>query len=125
MVAFKAKDQVAKNLLSTIKGEIQTKSKSGSGEILGDPLVLEILTKFEKGVKMLLAGGSTPELERELEILQGYLPTNMSEADVITKIDALIAEGANNIGSIMKGFGGLTVDRKTLSQLAKSKLSAL
>ncbi len=125
MVAFKAKDQVAKNLLSTIKGEIQTKSKLTSSSDPTDALVLGILTKFEKGVKISYDISPTPETERELAILKAYLPESMSESDMETKVDELIAEGANNIGLIMQGFKGTTVDRMILSTYAKNKLNAL
>lgn len=125
MIAFKSKDTVAKNLLSTIKGEIQTKSKLTKDASTSDALVLGILTKFEKSAKISYDNAPTAETERELGILKAYLPESMSESDMETKVDELIAEGANNIGLIMQGFKGTTVDRMILSTYAKNKLNAL
>ena len=50
MTAFKAKNTVAKNLLSVIKGEIQTQEKNTGVDNLSDEEVLKILTKTAKSL---------------------------------------------------------------------------
>ena len=45
MTAFKAKDTTAKNLLSVIKGEIQTIEKNTGVESMSDEDVLKIIAK--------------------------------------------------------------------------------
>ena len=122
MVAFKAKDQVAKLLLSTIKGAIQTEDKNNSGSGVSDDDVIKLLTKFEKSLKSVYDNSPTSEAERELSIVKAYLPEQMGENEMEAKVDELISNGANNIGMIMKGFAGLTVDRLLLSRIAKNKL---
>ena len=49
--AFKAKNTVAKNLLSVIKGEIQTVEKNTGVENLSDEDVNKILNKSVKSLK--------------------------------------------------------------------------
>lgn len=122
MVAFKAKDQVSKRLLSTIKGAIQTEDKNSGSSGVSDADVIKILTKFEKSLKVIYDNSPDPEVTKELEILRSYLPKQMGEDEMEAKVDELISNGANNIGMIMKGFAGLTVDRSILSRIAKSKL---
>jgi uncharacterized protein YqeY len=59
----------------------------------------------------------------ELVIIESYLPKQMSEADINEKLDELISSGVTDIGSIMKAFATLSVDKKLVSELAKKKIS--
>ena len=134
--AFKNKDAISKSLLSTIKGEIQTIEKNLVVENLSDEEVSKILNKFAKNLKENINILCGKELEsdkslaanflktkEELKIVESYLPKEMGREEVISKIDELIASGANNMGLIMKGFVGLQVDKKLVSELVKTKLA--
>ena len=59
---------------------------------------------------------------KELEMIESYLPKALSASEISSKIDELIASGANNMGMIMKGFAGLQADKKLVSELIKTKL---
>jgi uncharacterized protein YqeY len=103
--AFKAKNTVAKNLLSVIKGEIQTIEKNTGVEILSDEDITKILNKSVKNLKETLASVSSEKAESvqlELNIVEAYLPKQLSVEEIQSKIDALVASGVKNMGQIMK-----------------------
>jgi uncharacterized protein YqeY len=124
--AFKAKNTVAKNLLSVIKGEIQTIEKNTSVENLSDEDVTKILNKTVKSLKETLTSLSdTAKIsttQTELKIVESYLPTQLSVEEIQSKIDALVASGVKNLGMIMKEFNSLPVDKKVVSELVKKAI---
>lgn len=124
--AFKAKNTVAKNLLSVIKGEIQTIEKNTSVENLSDEDVTKILNKTVKSLKETLTSLSeTAKIsatQTELKIVESYLPTQLSVEEIQSKIDALVMSGVKNLGMIMKEFNSLPVDKKVVSELVKKAI---
>jgi uncharacterized protein YqeY len=124
--AFKAKNTVAKNLLSVIKGEIQTIEKNTGVENLSDEDVIKILNKTVKSLKETLTSVTESEkvmyVQTELSIVDSYLPTQLSVEEIQSKIDALVASGVKNLGMIMKEFNSLPVDKKVVSELAKKSI---
>lgn len=120
MTAFKAKNTVAKNLLSVVRGEIQTTEKN-TGKELSDEEVLAILTKTTKSLKEMVANGSE-QAKIELEIIESYLPKQMSKEEVAAKVAEVINSGATNIGAIMKEFATLPADKKMVSEVARELL---
>ena len=127
MTAFKAKDTASKNLLSVIKGEIQTAEKNTGVENMTDEDVAKILNKTAKGLsesisKMKSIAGQEENIAQasaELEILQSYLPKLMSREEIVKKVSEMKESGIVNIGQIMKEFTGLPVDRKVVSEVIK------
>lgn len=127
MTAFKAKDTASKNLLSVIKGEIQTAEKNTGVENMTDEDVAKILNKTAKGLsesisKMKSIAGQEENIAQasaELEILQSYLPKLMSREEIVKKVSEMKESGIVNIGLIMKEFAGLPVDRKVVSEVIK------
>lgn len=130
ITAFKTKNVVGKSLLSTLKGEITTQEKNLVVENLSDEEISKILNKFAKNLKEnieTLKGRSDRNetlmgAMKELEMIESYLPKALSASEISSKIDELIASGANNMGMIMKGFAGLQADKKLVSELIKTKL---
>lgn len=124
--AFKAKNVVAKNLLSVIKGEIQTIEKNTGVENLSDEDVTKILNKSVKSLKETLSSLSETEkisaTQTELQIVESYLPKQLSVEEIQSKIDALVASGVKNLGQIMKEFSSLPADKKVVSELAKKSI---
>ena len=116
-IALRAKDSITKNLLVTIKGEIQTIKKNKKLELLDDQEIVKILNRFAKGLnenlKTINANNEQDALE--LKILDRYFPQMMTEAEITIKINNLIESGVSNIGGIMGAFKGLPVDMKTVS----------
>jgi len=127
--AFKAKNTVSKNLLSVIKGEIQTLEKNTGVESLSDEDVIKILNKSVKSLKETIKSlAPTDNVESlvqtcaELAIVECYLPKLMSEQEIQIKIDSLITSGVTNIGMIMKEFNSLPADKKLVSEMVKKSL---
>jgi hypothetical protein len=118
MTAFKAKNTVKKNLLSVIKGEIQTQEKNTGVENMSDEDVLKILTKTSKSLKEMVAGGNE-QAKIELEIVEAYLPKQMSVEEVTQKVTEIVNSGITNIGAIMKEFAQLPADKKMVSEVIK------
>ena len=120
MSAFRSKNVIAKNLLSVIKGEIQTQEKNAGVETLSDEDVTKILNKTVKSLKETNASFPSEQTTEELAIVESYLPKQMTETEIITKIQELVDGGASNLGEIMKAFATLSADRKLVSNLYNS-----
>lgn len=101
ITAFKNKDMETKDFLGVIKGEIQ--SNEGRGIESTDENVLKILKKTEKSLNENIKNG-VDGAEQEMKILKPYIPELMSEEKIKEIIVDLVADGNNNIGSIMKEF---------------------
>lgn len=121
MTAFKEKNTVAKNLLSVIKGEIQTIEKNVGSE-LSDEDVTKILQKSAKSLREMVASGSE-QAKEELVIVESYLPKQMSKDEVIQKVTELVNSGITQMGAIMKEFAKLPADKKMVSEVVKEVLS--
>jgi uncharacterized protein YqeY len=122
MTAFKSKNVLAKNLLSVIKGEIQTIEKNVGVETLSDEEVTKILNKTVKSLKETQSKAATPQTAEELFIVESYLPKQMTSEEIEMKIDEMIEFGAaSNMGEVMKAFAGLPADRKLVSDIYRSK----
>ena len=126
LTAFKAKDTLVKNLLSVVKGEIQTIEKNISKSDLSDEEVTKILNKSLKSLKETLTSTTDVDklnsVNREIEVINSYLPKLLSIEEIQSKIDALVASGVKNIGLIMKEFSSLPVDNKIVSELARKAI---
>jgi uncharacterized protein YqeY len=122
MTAFKNKDVVSKNLLSVIKGEIQTLEKNTNVENLSDEEVTKILNKSVKSLKEMVSSGSV-QAKIELTILESYLPKQMTREEVTQKATELLNSGITQIGSIMKEFATLPVDKKMVSEVVKELIN--
>ena len=117
MTAFKEKNTVAKNLLSVIKGEIQTIEKNVGGELF-DEEVIKILQKSAKSLKEMVASGSE-QAKVELIIIENYLPKQMSKDEVTQKVTELVNSGITQMSAIMKEFASLPADKKMVSEVVR------
>lgn len=130
-VAFRLRNETEKNLLSLIKGEIQTQEKKDNVQHLSDENVLKILNKMAKSLNETLtilsnqaiSGEKYQKVSDELQIIKKYLPKELSVEDINQKLDELINSGLDNLGLIMKEFSTLPVDKKIVSELVKTKLN--
>lgn len=121
--AFKSRNTVAKNLLSVVKGEIQTVEKNTGTDSLSDEAVLKILNKTAKNLKETISLSGDEKSKIELSIIELYLPKQMSYEEIEAKILEIVSAGGNNIGSIMKEFASLSADKQMVSEVAKKVLS--
>lgn len=120
MSAFRSKNTVAKNLLSVIKGEIQTQEKNSGIENLQDEEVVKILNKTVKSLKETQSKFPSTQTAEELFIVESYLPKQMTEEEIVIKVKELINGGSSNLGEIMKAFATLPADRKLVSNIYNS-----
>jgi uncharacterized protein YqeY len=125
MSAFKSKNIVAKNLLSVVKGEIQTIEKNVGVDSLSDDDVVKILNKTVKSLKETQSKSPSAQTAEELFIIESYLPKQMTGEEILSKIEELISSGATSTGEIMRGFSGLPADRKMVSEIYLSKINKL
>lgn len=123
IAAFKSGNSVVKNLLSVVKGDIQTAEKNLVVSSLDDSEVVKILTKFSKNLKENISLSNDEGSKLELSVIESYLPKQMSVDDIQSKISSLVASGVTNIGQIMKEFATLPADKKVVSELAKKAIS--
>lgn len=121
MSAFKNKNTVAKNLLSVIKGEIQTIEKNTGVTNLSDDDVVKILAKTRKSLEETRSKFPSDQVTTELYIVESYLPKQMSEDEIRLKIQELVESGqAGNIAEIMRAFASLPADRKLVASIYNS-----
>lgn len=135
--AMKNKDEAAKRSIRAIKAAILLQKTDGSGKALDEAGEIKLLQKlvkqrqdsleiYEKQGREDLA---KPERE-EIEVIQRYLPKQMSEAELETELKKIIvATGATSMkdmGKVMgmasKQFAG-RADGKTISIMVKKLLA--
>jgi uncharacterized protein YqeY len=116
-----------------VKGEIQTIEKNTGVENMSDEDVLKILQKSAKSLRETISSlektqtgmyftNDLVSAKEELSIIESYLPKQMSKEEVTEKVTEIVNSGVTNIGLIMKEFATLPVDKKLVSEIAKSLL---
>ena len=111
--AIRGRDQVTAATLRMALTAITTEEAAGEHHALTDEQVLKVLAKEAKKRREAAAAyteAGRPELaaqeEAELAILEGYLPTQLTEAEVVDLIEAAVAEtgatGMPQMGLVMK-----------------------
>lgn len=119
----KETDIVKKNLLSVIKGDIQTMEKNNNSELSNEEIVT-LITKHKKSIEINISSGlgDLDVLREELSIVKSYLPQEMSEDEIRLKIENLIKSGINTMPMIMKEFSTIPCDKKLVSTIVKELL---
>lgn len=136
--AMKARDQVRLNTIRSVKSAMKYKEVEGGEAVtLGDDGIMKVLVALVKQRKDAIEqfrAGNRDDLadkeQKELEVLQAYLPQPLTEAEIEALVVETIAEvgatGPRDMGAVMKAIGSKTqgrADGKTVSALVKSKLS--
>jgi uncharacterized protein YqeY len=117
--AFKEKNTATKNLLSVIKGDIQTVEKNTGSANLLDEDVIKILNKTAKSLKETIQMSNDVESKEQLVVVESYLPEAMPRIQIELMVKTLVATGVRDIGSIMKAFGNLPADKKMVSEVIR------
>ncbi|MEP7269541.1 MAG: GatB/YqeY domain-containing protein [Saprospiraceae bacterium] len=135
--AMKAKDQARLRGVRAVKAAILLAKTDGSGTEIDNDREIKILQKLVKQRQESLTIYETqnrPDLatieKEEIEIIQKYLPQQMSVEELESFINYLIKEngalGIKDMGKIMglasKGLAG-KADGKTIAELVKKLLS--
>lgn len=136
--AMKAKDTLKLNVLKMVKGAIQLE-KINNGRELNDELFIDVVVKqikernesieeFKKGNRQDLVD----KTQAEVDILNTYLPEQLSEEEVDKTIDEIFdivkPTSQKDMGAIMKEATAKLkgkADMKMVSTKIKEKLSSL
>ncbi|MBO7244032.1 MAG: GatB/YqeY domain-containing protein [Alphaproteobacteria bacterium] len=139
--ALKAKDETKVATIRLINAAIKDKDiearPKGNLDGIDDTAVLNLLMSMVKqrneSINMYQQGGRedlAQKEKKEIEIIQQFLPQQMSEAEIICAIDEIMAQtGASSIKDMGKVMGALKgkyagkMDFAVASTLIKSKLS--
>jgi len=121
---------IKSTLLNTLIADIEKKAKDDGQRQVNDQDCIASIKKFlkntEETIKILEADNKEALLQRrELNILKDFLPSQMNEEDIKAAVTSAIADGASNMGAIMKSlkekYSGL-YDGKIASEVAKKLL---
>lgn len=136
--AMKEKDEAAKRTIRAIKSAILLQKSDGSGTELNEEMEIKMLQKLikqrQESLNVYTEQGRADLAqteEEEINVLQRYLPEQMSEEDLKTFITDLItregAEGMKDMGRIMglasKELAG-KADGKAISTIVKAQLGS-
>ncbi|GAB5553139.1 MAG: GatB/YqeY domain-containing protein [Saprospiraceae bacterium] len=136
--AMKAKDEAAKRGIRAIKQAILLAKTDGSGAEIDETREIKMLQKLAKqrkesiGIFDAQGRDDLAKIEREeLEIIERYLPAQLSEADITTAIQEIIqqtgASSMRDMGKVMgmatKRFAG-QADGKVVSGIVKQLLNS-
>ena len=134
--AMKARDALrlsaVRMVLSMLKNrEIDQKKDLNDQDVIE---VISTLAKQRRESIRMYREGNRPDLvekeEAELEILLGFLPTQLNSVEIEALVDRIISEtgaqGTKDMGRVMKALTPLTAgkaDGKTVSDTVKQKLA--
>jgi uncharacterized protein YqeY len=136
--AMKARDQLRMDTIRNIKSAVMYKEVEGDGsKALDDAGILKVVSSLVKqrrdSIDQFKAANRqdlVEKEERELAILQGFLPQQLSRAEVEALVaDAIRETGAADLkamGAVMKAVQAKAAGRaegKTISEVVKKKLS--
>jgi len=129
--SMKNKDVIKKNLLSLLISNAQLIAKESKVELPSDVQVLEAVKRLKKNVQENLDITGSKEAETEISILNKYLPTQLTDDDLRSKILDFIStiplekKGPKSIGLVMKylveNFNG-QYDGKKANSIVKESL---
>ena len=135
--AMKARDTLKSSVLSCLRAEFMNSALAKKKDKLDDNDAVAVIRKQVKqhqdSIEQFKAG-NRPDLAdkeaKELEILQAYLPAQISEAELVKVVDEIIAnlgaQSMKDMGKVMKEVTakiGQSADSKTISDTVRSKLS--
>lgn len=137
MEAMKAHNTVRTNAVRAIKSEILLAKTSGAGAEITDGDVIKLIQKLIKQRKesaaMYAQGGRQDLADNELAEaaeMEGYLPKQLSEAEVEEIVKGIISEtGASSMADMGKVMGLATkklagqADGRTVSTIVKKLLA--
>lgn len=135
--AMREKDSVRLNTIRMVRSALKNKEIEAGGE-LDDQGIIQVVSTLVKQRRESIAmyrendrQDMADQEQAEIEVLQVYLPQQLSEEEVAAIVDAAIAEtGASSVkdmGAVMKVVMAKTTGRadgKMVNQLVRSRLNA-
>jgi len=135
--AMKAKDALRSSVISFLRAEMINLATAKKKNSLDDSEAISVIKKqikqrkdsieqFTKGGRLEMA----QKEEKEMEILKGYLPPELSADEIKKTIEEVILEtcasGIKDMGKVMKEVNakiGSQADGKLISDLVRERLS--
>jgi uncharacterized protein YqeY len=125
IVAFKAKENIKKNVLGCLIGDATKIDKEPE-----EAFVLSIIKKFIDGAKFVMEKCDPKEYEyyqasMEIDILESYRPKQLTEGEIQAVVTRCVAEGKNTMKDIIADFKTNyegQYDGKLVSDIAKKVL---
>ena len=134
-LALKSGDKFTLSVLRMLKSEIINESRKGSLHTLTDDDVLKVIKKGVKTRKDSIEEykkygklDTANELAKEVDILNKYLPQEMSEEEIIKIVDEVFEElkpsSMKDMGNLMKVISSkiTNADMSLVSKIVKDKL---
>lgn len=134
-LALKSGDKFTLSVLRMLKSEIINESRKGSLHTLTDDEVLKVIKKGVKTRKDSIEEykkygklDTVNELAKEVDILNKYLPQEMSEEEIIKIVDEVFEElkpsSMKDMGNLMKVISSkiTNADMSLVSKIVKDKL---
>lgn len=110
------------NILTLLVGELETAAKRDGSAVTDDKVIAAAKKLIKSNSESIRLGARADKLEKENDVLQKFLPQELT-ADQIHGI--IVASSATNIGEAMKalndGYAG-KFDKRLASQVAKQIL---
>jgi len=135
--AMRSKEELRLSTLRMMKAALQNKRIEKRAD-LDEKEELQVFTTMIKQRKASVeqfTKGNRPELaqkeQQEIAIIEGYMPTAVSEEEIIATVRAVVAEMGSptmkDMGTVMKNvkakFGDARVDGKLVSEAVKKELA--
>ena len=134
--AMKARDDLRLSAVRMVRSMVKNREIDQKKE-LNDQDIIEVISTLVKqrreSIRMYREGSRQDLVEREeaeLDILLEFLPAQLSTAEIEALVDKIItetgAQGAKDMGRVMKALTPLTAgkaDGKTVSETVKQKLA--
>ena len=134
-LALKSDDKFTLSVLRMLKSEIINESRKGSLHTLTDDEVLKVIKKGVKTRKDSIEEykkygklDTANELAKEVDILNKYLPQEMSEEEIIKIVNEVFEElkpsSMKDMGNLMKVISSkiTNADMSLVSKIVKDKL---
>ena len=98
LVARKNRDQIKFTLLTRLIGEADMVGKNNGNRDPFDEEVISVVKKFLKGVNETIdilsrSGHDASQFEKERDILDSYLPTQLTKEKLIVMLDSAVVDG--------------------------------
>lgn len=135
--AMRSGDKTRLTILRLVKNEIDTREKD-TGETLGDADVLAALKKVLKQTSETLEGSikagtdaaRTEGLQERVDILSGYLPAQITGAELEAVVESVLAQGGlaekrdmgKAIAAVVEATGG-NCDKAEVAKLVGARLA--
>ena len=129
--AMKAKDEFKRDTLRTLNAALKQVEVDQRIEMTDEvvlPLLQKEIKKRADSVELYLKGEREDLAKKEqgeIDLIKAYLPAQLSDEELKTKIEAIIQKTGKNLGAVMKMAKdeiGASAEAKRISVIAKELL---